>query len=116
MELGSLRHRVRIEEPSAAIPDGEGGFTQTWTAVTPAEWWAAIEKASQRASERRFASTVIAQATHMLNGRFHAGLTTQSRVTWTDRAGVVHQANVLDVDDTDSRGQESVILVSEIVR
>lgn len=114
MELGSLRQRVTIENPTAAVPDGDGGFTQTWIPAVPAQWWAAIETATPRAAERRFSGTVLAHADYIFTGRFHPAIGSQTRLTWTDRASVVHQANVLDVVDLDGAGVESSVLVSEI--
>lgn len=115
LDLGRLRVEARVFGPGAVVPDAEGGFSRTPVALAPAVWRCAVEKASPRAIERRFAGTVTAQATHILSGRFHAGITTESVVTWTDRAGVAHTASVLDTDDTEGAGVESVVLVSEVV-
>jgi SPP1 family predicted phage head-tail adaptor len=57
--IGKLRHRVTIEQKSAA-PDGGGGGAETWSAL--ATVWAALEtlegaevvRAEQVASETRF--------------------------------------------------------------
>lgn len=120
--LGSLRQVATLSAPTVATSppgpgvtaDGDGGFTEDYQPLDPPTWRCAIEKASARASERRFAGTVTAHATHILTGRFHAGITTQTRVAWTDRAGTEHIANVLDVDDSEGAGVESVVLVSEV--
>jgi head-tail adaptor len=113
--IGELRQAAQLSTPGVATPDGDGGFTQTYTPLDPAEWRCAIEVASVRASERHFSGTVIAQATHILTGRFHPGITTQTRIVWVDRAGATHTANVLDVDDSEGAGVETVALVSEVV-
>lgn len=121
MQLGAMRNRIVVENPAVDAngkvintPDGDGGFTQTFVAASPDAWWASIAKATVNASERLFAATVTAHATHILNGRFHAGITTKTRLSWVDRAGVTHVANVLDADDVDGAGVESLVLVSEI--
>lgn len=115
ISIGKLRQVVSLYNPGIAIPDADGGFTQMYTPLDPAEWRCAIEVASVRASERQFSGTVIAQASHILSGRFHAGISTDTRMVWTDRAGQTHTANVLDVDDTEGAGVETVALVSELV-
>ena len=114
LAVGRLRQQVELFEPGPSVPDGLGGFTEADVALDPPTWWCQIEKASSRASERRFAATVTAHATHILSGRYHPGITTETILTWTDRGGAAHRANVLDVDDTEGAGVESVVLISEI--
>jgi head-tail adaptor len=115
INIGALRQVVTLSNPATATADNDGGFTQTpYVALDPAEWRCAIQPASVRTAERSFAGTVIAQATHILNGRFHSGITTQTRMVWVDRAGETHTANVLDVDDTEGAGVETIALVCEV--
>jgi len=115
LDTADFRQVAALTNPGAPVPDGDGSFTYpNAAALDPAEWRCAIEKASVRASERAFAATVIAQASHILRGRFHLGITTQTQVVWIDRVGVTHIANVLDVDDTEGAGVETVVLVSEV--
>ncbi len=115
MDIGALRQRVTLETPGAAVPDGDGGFTQAWASLSPGRVWAEITQATQRALERLVANTVIAQATHIVRMRYHSGVTTKTRLSWTDRSGVVHVSNVTDVSNTDERSIELVLLVAEIV-
>lgn len=113
--IGELRQVGTLSAPGTPTPDGDGGFTQTYTPLDPAEWRFAIEKASVRAAERHFAATVTAHASYIMTGRFHAGITTQTRIVWVDRAGETHTGNVLDVDDPEGAGVQTVVLVSEVV-
>jgi hypothetical protein len=115
LTLGALRQLGTLSTPGPPVPDGDGGFTQTSIPLDPPVWRFAIEKASVRSAERHFAATVIAQAAYILTGRFHPGITTQTRIAWVDRAGATHTANVLDVDDTEGAGVETVVAVSEVV-
>jgi head-tail adaptor len=108
-----MRNLVTVENPTT-VSDGIGGFTQTWAAARPSEWWAAIDRAGVRAAERLFAGTVLTHASYVLRGRFHEEISTETRVSWEDRAGVTHTANVLDVTDPEGAGVETVILVSEL--
>jgi hypothetical protein len=96
-------------------PDGDGGYTPVAASLSPSTWRFAIEKASLRAAERHFAAAVIARSTHMLTGRYHAGITTGTQIVWVDRAGATHTANVTDADDVEGAGVTSVVLVSEVV-
>jgi hypothetical protein len=114
LSLGKLRNLATLYGPGPVVPDGLGGYTQADVALDPPEWWCMIEKAALRAAERRFAATVTAKATHLFSGRFHEGITSQTIVVWRDRAGVQHRGNVLDYDDTEGAGVETVALVSEV--
>jgi head-tail adaptor len=114
MNLGAFRNLITVENPGAPAPDGDGGFTLTYTAATQGQWWAAIQTATTRAAERIFAGTVTAHASYILNGRFHPEIGMQTRLSWTDRAGVRHVTNVLDVNDPQGSGVETVALVSEV--
>jgi hypothetical protein len=115
--IGDLRQVATLANPGAPVPDGDGGFTRPYVLLDPSVWRCAVEKATVRSAERHFAATVLAHATHIFSGRFHPGITAQgpTQIVWTDRAGVTHTANVLDVDDTEGAGIETVALVSEVV-
>ncbi len=113
--LGELRQTARLSAPGDPIPDGDGGYTETTTPLSPPRWACSIETASVRSSEKRFAATVSSLATHIFTGRYHPGITRQTVVAWTDRAGAEHTGNVLDAQDTDGAGVESVVLVAEVV-
>jgi hypothetical protein len=115
--IGDLRQAATLANPGTPVPDGDGGFTRPMVPLNPAVWRCAVEKATVRSAERHFAATVIAHATHIFSGRFHPGINAQSptQIVWTDRANVTHTGNVLDVDDTEGAGVETVALVSEVI-
>jgi head-tail adaptor len=113
MNLGAQRNLVTVDNPGTPTPDGDGGYVLTYVAADPPEWWAAIARAGVAASERLFAGTVLTQASYILQGRFHEAITTETRLTWTDRAGVVHVTNVLDVTDPEGAGVETIALCAE---
>lgn len=115
IKIGELRQVVTLSNPGTPVPDGDGGFTTVYTALDPVEWRCSIDKATVRNAERHFAATITSHATYIMNGRFHSGITTQTRMVWTDRSGAVHTGNVLDVADTEGAGVETVVLVAEVV-
>ena len=114
LDVGRLRQVGTLSAPGDPAADGDGGYTQTYAALSPSTWRFAIEPATSRTAERHFAATVIAHATAVLRGRYHSGITTKTRIVWTDRSGATHTADVLAVDDTEGAGVESVVLVSEV--
>lgn len=111
--VGELKQYVYLDT-ATDVGDTDGGIAQTWTPLDPAQWWAAVERASVAKSERIFGNTVTGHANYIFNGRYHSGITLKTRLTWTDRGGVVHVGNVLDVVDDQGLGVETILLVSEI--
>lgn len=81
MDIGSLRHRVTLENPGKAASDGDGGFTTPWTPLSPPEVWASIMPATARDLERVLANTVQSTASHIVTIRFLEGVTTKTRLT-----------------------------------
>jgi head-tail adaptor len=80
-ELGTYRHRVRFQNP-ARTPDGDGGYTESWADCTPAEWKVSITPATATSLERVAAGTVISEATHVVEGKRHPQVTTQTRMLY----------------------------------
>lgn len=114
-DVGAYRQTATLSILGTPVADGDGGWTSPIVAMDPSEWRCAIERASVSSAERSFSDTVIAQATYILRGRFHSGINTHTRVQWTDRAGVVHAANVIDVADPEGAGVETIVAVTEVV-
>lgn len=113
IDIGILRQVATLSALGVTSPDGDGGYVPIPSPLSPAEWRCAIDKATARSAERIFSSTVVAIATHVIRGRFHAGITTQTQLTWVDRAGTTHTANVLEVVDTEGAGVETVVAAAE---
>jgi len=85
MSIGAHRHLVQLQNPGAAAPNGDGGFSETWTDLTPATLYVSVEPASARDLERIAAGTVISSASHIVKGPYHAGVTTKTRVLFNGR-------------------------------
>jgi len=111
MEIGTLRHLVTLEAPGTAVADGDGGYTQVYTALTPPKVWASIEPATARDLERVAAGTVISTATHVIRCRYHAGIDTQTRIRFNDRT-----FSVTGVQNIEERNRELEIVAVEIVQ
>src|SRR4026208_1417998 len=85
MTIGEHRHLVVLRAPGAPVPEGDGGFTQTWTDLSPNTWYCSIKPATARDLERVAAGTVISSASHIVEGRYHAGITTKTRIIFNSR-------------------------------
>jgi head-tail adaptor len=96
MALGDYVHRVTFQNPGTPAPDGDGGYTETWTDLVPAEWKVSIVPATTQDLERSAAGTVISSASHLVAGYFHPGVTTKTRMLFG--AHVFAITGVVNVD------------------
>jgi len=83
--IGDFRHLVTFQDPSAAVPDGAGGYTQTWSDLQPATWFVAVQPAGAGDLERLAAGSVITPASHVVRGRYHPGVSTKTRMLFSGR-------------------------------
>lgn len=111
MNAGALRHSVILENPGPSVPDGDGGFTQAWTPNLPSPVWASITPATARDLEGLIASSVQSMATHIVRMRYHANVTTQTRVTFGTRV-----FEVTGVQNPEERSIELVLICQERVQ
>lgn len=116
IEAGRLRQVGTLSTKGTPVADGDGAYTQPTTALSPDVWRFSIERATVRSAERHFSATVIAQATYIMRGRFHPDIDTATVIAWTDRNGDAHTANVIDVNDSEGAGIETVVAVVEVTR
>jgi head-tail adaptor len=82
-------HFVQLQNPGVAIPDGDGGFTQTYADLTPSHLFMKISPATASDLERIAAGTVLSTATHIVKGPFHPQVTTETRL--------IHRGRVFNV-------------------
>lgn len=112
--IGEWQNEVTLEaitETSA----GANGVTQTPTPLDPPTWPCRITYPSARVLERDVAATVRSMDQPILSGPFHPGITTKTRLTWTDAAGRTHTAHVTGVSNPDGCGIETVVACAEVV-
>jgi SPP1 family predicted phage head-tail adaptor len=108
VRAGELRHLITLQTPSTATPDGDGGFTNTWTDL--ATVWASIVPATARDLERLVAGTVQSSATHLVTIRYLAGVTTKTRVVFGSRL-----LSVTGVQNPEERNISLVLVCQENV-
>jgi SPP1 family predicted phage head-tail adaptor len=107
--IGAYRHRVTLEQPGDPVPDGEGGYTETFAPLDPPTWDCSIQAATLRDLERQIAGTIQASATHLVRGRYHPGITTETRILFEGR-----QLAVQSVQNVEERDLETVLVCGEI--
>lgn len=95
--IGQLRHRVTVENPTR-IADGEGGYSESWSAVSPSPIWAKVEPATARTIERAAGNTIEAPLSHIVTVRAKegAGITTKTRLTHDSRRLAVRGVQLVD--------------------
>jgi head-tail adaptor len=89
--IGEDRHLVALANPGEPVPDGDGGFTESYAPLDPPTWYCTIEPATAAGLERMTAGAVISLATHAISGRYHPGITTETRLTFEGRVFEVKQ-------------------------
>jgi head-tail adaptor len=107
---GQKRHLVSLDAPGAAVPDADGGFTQTQAPLDPPEMYAEIQPATARDLERVTAGTVLSSASHVVTMDYHPGVTTQTRITFNGRI-----FSVTGVSNPDERNIETIAICVEVV-
>jgi head-tail adaptor len=107
---GQKRHLVTLENPAAAVPDGDGGFTQVWTALTPPRMRAEIKPATARDLERLAAGTVLSSASHVVTMDYHQQVTTATRVVFGTRL-----FSVTGVSNPEERNIETICVCVELL-
>jgi head-tail adaptor len=114
MPVGEWRNVVALEAPTP-VRDGEGGYVDTWAPLTPGLWDCSIRSAGPHDLERSAAGTTAASASHVLGGRYHAGVTTQTRIRYTDPDRGERLFSVIYVENVGERGDAMTLLVTEVV-
>lgn len=110
LAAGTLRRLVRLENPGAPQPDGDGGYTETWEDLNPAVVSAGIELATVRNLERIAAGTVVSDATYIVTMHYHPGVTTKTRVVMGPRT-----FQVTGVLNPEERNLTTIVLCTELV-
>jgi SPP1 family predicted phage head-tail adaptor len=81
VSIAERAHRVTLENPGEAVPDGDGGFTQGWEQL--ATVFATVSPASAQDLERVIAGTVTAMMAPVLVVLpWIAGVTTKTRIQY----------------------------------
>jgi head-tail adaptor len=114
--IGSFRRLVRLERPGPPAIEPAGGYTETWTPLTPPTWHCAIRTATAYDIERIAGGVVTATATLLVRGRYHAellaaGAAARIRVTATPTDRILEIASV---HDREERGIELEVLAREV--
>lgn len=121
-DIGRFRHVLLVQNPGPDVPDGEGGFTQSWITATPAKWPCEIAPATVRDLERAAAGTVITTASHIISGRYHTQITTDTRLTKgaRDAQGRLtkgsREFSVVGVQNINEKNEVLVLLCEEQVK
>jgi head-tail adaptor len=112
---GQRDKRIVLENPGDPVPDGEGGFTEGWAPLDPAEMFAHIAPATQTDLERQTSGTVLSTATHVISVLYHPGVTVETRLRYTAPNRPERTFQVTSVRNPDEANRELVIVAEEVV-
>lgn len=112
MNIGQLRHKVTLDNPTGTVPDGEGGFTEGLVRLAT-RIPASVTPATVRSLERVVANTVTSTASHIVHLRYVAGVTTNTICTFHDR--VDRTLRVTGFNDPEERHIELFLECQEVL-
>jgi SPP1 family predicted phage head-tail adaptor len=107
---GQRRNPVTLENLGAPVSDGEGGFTQVPTALSPSTTWAQIVPATARDLERVLSNVVESNASHIVTIPYHPQVTTKTRLTFGTRI-----FQVTGMQNPEERNIELVLACTEVI-
>jgi SPP1 family predicted phage head-tail adaptor len=102
-------HKVTLANPGPPIPDGEGGYTEEHTPLTPPDWRCSIRPATVADAERVVAGAIQTTATHLVRGAFRPDIIEATRITYRDR-----QYEVQSVQNDEERDIALTLVCMEI--
>jgi SPP1 family predicted phage head-tail adaptor len=103
-------HRVTLQNPGPAVPDGDGGYTNSWIDLVPPALNVEIKPATAADLEHVAAGTVLSKATSIITGPFHPQVTTKTRLVFNGRI-----FNVTGDQNIEERNGEMVLVCVEVV-
>ena len=84
--IGDWRHVVTFQDPGPAVPDGAGGYTQTWADLAPATWHVQVAAQPVGDLERTAAGgSVQTTGSYVVRGRYHPGVSTKTRMLFNGK-------------------------------
>ena len=111
IDPGRLTHSVTIETPGTPVADGDGGYTQNWTSMTPNPIWCAFYSPSPRDMQRLAGgNATMAAASHIVEMHYYAGVTDKMRVNLDGRP-----LNILGVQNVDEAGLMTRLFCEEVL-
>jgi len=113
MPAGRRTKVVTLENPGDPVPDGAGGYTETWAALDPPTAWVALDALSAADMERVTADTITASGTYTITLPYHPGVTVQTRLTYTDPDRGLRRFQVLGLRDPEEARRELVLVAVE---
>jgi SPP1 family predicted phage head-tail adaptor len=109
LPISTRQKRITFQNPGAAVPDGDGGFTQSWTDLPPPAF-ANVSPATVASLEHAAAGTILSTATHIVTVPYRGGVSTKTRILVDGRV-----LNVTSVQDPDERHVDLVLVCAEVV-
>lgn len=113
--IAKRQKRISLQKPGAAIPDGDGGWTQEPEPLDPPLAFAYVRPATLNDLERVTNGTVITQATHVVEMPFHPGVDSQTEIMLPRNGKADARLAVVSVLNPDERDKDLILLCAEVV-
>ena len=114
--IANRQTRVTLWAPGVAVPDGDGGYTQTESALTPPALFAFVRPVTAADLERVAGATTLATATHLVSVPYHAGITTETVLHLDDPPRPGRVLKVVALSNPDERNADLDLVCAEQIR
>ena len=95
MPIGDYKHVVTFQDP-VDVPDGLGGYTQTWQDLAPATWRVQVAPSAASDQERSAGGTVMTAVLTTIRGHYHPGVSTRTRMLHNGKTYAITAATFVD--------------------
>lgn len=114
--IARRQRRITLSAPGAAVPDGDGGYTQTESALEPPALFAYVQAGVKAGDMERIAgSTTLPTATHLVTVPFHPQITTETVLQVENYPYPARTLKVVYVGNQDERNHTLELLCAEQV-
>jgi len=94
--IGDYKHLVTFQDP-VDVPDGVGGYTQTWHDLTPPTWKVQVAPVAAVDQERSAGGAAVMTAVLVtVRGHYHPGVSTRTRMLHNGKTYAITAATFVD--------------------
>jgi len=113
--IARRQKRLLLTAPGPAVPDGDGGYTQTETPLDPPALFGHVRPASVRDMERIAGATTLPTASHLVTVPYHPQITTETVIHLEDHPKPARLLKVVYVGNPDERNADLELICAEQV-
>ena len=114
ISTGARDRYVTLADP-VLVPDGGGGYTETWVPLDPPAMWVHMNPATPQDAERSGSGSVLILYTYIFDMLYHAGISPNTRIAYQDPDKGLRTFQVTSVRNPDEQRRELIVVAQELV-